>query len=133
MEKDIVDILKNLIGGNLAFIGLIFTSLGIIFSFKDNWKTKSLKRSPEFTKFINSHIASVIIVVVLFLISFIIIIFHNNKVLFWSLFLIYTILTLYLCGLIIRIAFKYKSLIELLKDNSKPILSIEAHEHDNEE
>ncbi|EAI4317369.1 hypothetical protein A0X14_06840 [Campylobacter coli] len=133
MEKEIIDIIKSLISGNLTFIGLIFTSLGIIFSFKDNWKTKSLKKSNEFSQFINSHIISIIVVIALFLISFVIILFDNNKVLFYLLLLIYGILILCLCYLIVKIAFRYKSLIELLKDDSKPILSIEAHDNEEEE
>lgn len=66
MEKEIIDIIKSLIGGNLAFIGLIFTSLGIILSIKDNWKTKALRKSKEFHDFLSLNVWCVILTILLF-------------------------------------------------------------------
>lgn len=130
MEQDIIDIVKNLMSGTLALIGLIFTSLGIILGIKDNWKTKRLRKSDEFTHFISMNVCCVICSVVLLLVSFVIIFCKECKVVFWIALALYGVVLLRIIILLISIVLRYKSLIIILSDDTKPKLSIEKSNDD---
>lgn len=130
MEKEIIEIVKSLIGGNLTFIGLIFTSLGIILSIKDNWKTKTLRKSEEFNDFLSLNVWCVILTILLFALSCLIIIFQKYCVVFWVLFIVYMLFILILFYFIIKIILRYRSLILLLNDDKKPELSIHSDKND---
>lgn len=130
MEKEIIEIVKSLIGGNLTFIGLIFTSLGIILSIKDNWKTKILRKSEEFNNFLSLNVWCIILTILLFILSCLIIIFQNYYLTFWILFVVYMLFILILFYFIIKIILRYRSLILLLNDDKKPELSIQADKND---
>ena len=130
MEKEIIEIVKSLLGGNLTFIGLIFTSLGIILSIKDNWKTKILRKSNEFNNFLSLNVWCVILTILLFILSCLIIIFQNYYLTFWILFVAYMLFILILFYFIIKIILRYRSLILLLNDDKKPELSIQADKND---
>lgn len=133
MEATISEIIKILIGANLTFIGLIFTSLGIILSIKnDNWKIKHLKKSSVFDKFVRNNICCVKITIVLLLLSVFIILLGNAsyKIFFWAFCLVYTILLLLLCCLVLSVANKYYKLIKLINDDNEPILSIDSRNDD---
>lgn len=131
MEQDIIDIVKNLMSGTLAFIGLIFTSLGIILNIKDNWKTKRLRKSDEFTHFITMNIRCVIYAVLLLFISFIIIFCKEYKSAFRFFSILYGVIFLLIIILLIKIILRYKLLIVLLNDDIKPELSIEKSSDDD--
>lgn len=130
MEKEIIEIVKSLLGGNLTFIGLIFTSLGIILSIKDNWKTKTLRKSEEFNNFLSLNVWCVILTILLCILSCLIIIFQNYYLTFWILFVAYMLFILILFYFIIKIILRYRSLILLLNDDKKPELSIQADKND---
>lgn len=130
MEKEIIEIVKSLLSGNLTFIGLIFTSLGIIFSIKDNWKTKTLRKSEEFNNFLSLNVWCVILTILLCILSCLIIIFQNYYLTFWILFVAYMLFILILFYFIIKIILRYRSLILLLNDDKKPELSIQADKND---
>lgn len=130
MEKEIIDIIKSLIGGNLAFIGLIFTSLGIILSIKDNWKTKTLRKSEEFNNFLSLNVWCVILTILLFVFACLIVIFQKYLIVFWILFAVHMLFMLILFCCIIKIILRYRSLILLLNDDKKPELSIQADKND---
>ncbi len=126
MENVIVNIAENLIGSSFTFIGLIFTSLGIILNIKENWKIKQLQKSDSFDRFILNNVLCVVCVLLFILVSFAIIIakYFDIKILFWSIFVIYALLFMIVCYLIVNIVFKYYKLILLAKNDDKPILSI---------
>lgn len=130
MEKEIIDIIKSLIGGNLTFIGLIFTSLGIILSIKDNWKTKTLRKSEEFNIFLSLNVWCVILTILLFVLACLIVIFQKYLIVFWILFAVYMLFMLILFCCIIKIILRYRSLILLLSDDKKPELSIPSDYND---
>lgn len=130
MEKEIIEIVKSLLSGNLTFIGLIFTSLGIILSIKDNWKTKTLRKSEEFNNFLSLNVWCVILTILLCILSCLIIIFQNYYLTFWILFVAYMLFILILFYFIIKIILRYRSLILLLNDDKKPELSIQADKND---
>lgn len=130
MEKEIIEIVKSLIGGNLTFIGLIFTSLGIILSIKDNWKTKTLRKSKEFHDFLSLNVWCVILTILLFVLAYLIVIFQKYLIVFWILFAVHMLFMLILFYCIIKIILRYRSLILLLSDDKKPELSIQADKND---
>ena len=131
MEQDIIDIVRNLMSGTLAFIGLIFTSLGIILNIKDNWKTKRLRKSDEFIHFISMNVCCVVYAVVLLLLSFVIIFCKEYKVVFLVFSTLYGVVLLLIMILLVKIVLRYKSLIILLNDDTKPELSIEKSNIDD--
>lgn len=131
MEQDIIDIVRNLMSGTLAFIGLIFTSLGIILNIKDNWKTKRLRKSDEFIHFISMNVCCVVYAVVLLLLSFVIIFCKEYKVVFLVFSTLYGVVLLLIMILLVKIVLRYKSLIVLLNDDTKPELSIEKSNIDD--
>lgn len=131
MEQDIIDIVRNLMSGTLAFIGLIFTSLGIILNIKDNWKTKRLRKSDEFIHFISMNVCCVVYAVVLLLLSFVIIFCKEYKVVFWVFSTLYGVVLLLIMIQLVKIVLRYKSLIILLNDDTKPELSIEKSNIDD--
>ncbi len=130
MEQDIIDIVRNLMSGTLAFIGLIFTSLGIILNIKDNWKTKRLRKSNEFTHFIAMNVRCVVYAALLLFFSFFIIFCKEYKVVFWVFSTLYGVVLLFIMVLLVKIVLRYKSLIILLNDDTKPELSIEKSDDD---
>lgn len=131
MEQDIIDVVKNLMSGTLAFIGLIFTSLGIILNIKDNWKTKRLRKSDEFIHFISMNVWCVVYAVVLLFISFVIVFCKECEVVFWIVSILYGLVFLLIIILLVKIVLRYKSLIILLNDDTKPELSIEKSNIDD--
>lgn len=131
MEQNIIDIVKNLMSGTLTFIGLIFTSLGIILNIKDNWKTKQLRKSDEFINFITMNVWCIIYAILLLFISFIIIFCKEYKIIFWIASAIYGVIILLIIALLIKIILRYKLLIMLLNDDTKPELSIEKSNEDD--
>lgn len=131
MEQDIIDIVRNLMSGTLAFIGLIFTSLGIILNIKDNWKTKRLRKGNEFTHFIAMNVRCVVYAVLLLLLSFVIIFCKEYKVVFLVFSTLYGVVLLLIMILLVKIVLRYKSLIILLNDDTKPELSIEKSNIDD--
>ncbi len=131
MEQDIIDIVRNLMSGTLAFIGLIFTSLGIILNIKDNWKTKRLRKSDEFIHFISMNVWCVVYAVLLLLLSFVIIFCKEYKAVFWIVSIFYGVVLLLIMMLLLKIILKYKLLIILLNDDTKPELSIEKSNIDD--
>lgn len=131
MEQDIIDIVRNLMSGTLAFIGLIFTSLGIILNIKDNWKTKRLRKGNEFTHFIAMNVRCVVYAVLLLLLSFVIIFCKEYKVVFLVFSTLYGVVLLLIMILLVKIVLRYKSLIVLLNDDTKPELSIEKSNIDD--
>ena len=131
MEQDIIDIVRNLMSGTLAFIGLIFTSLGIILNIKDNWKTKRLRKGNEFTHFIAMNVRCVVYAVLLLLLSFVIIFCKEYKVVFLVFSTLYGVVLLLIMILLVKIVLRYKSLIILLNDDTKSELSIEKSNIDD--
>lgn len=131
MEQNIINIITNLMSGTLAFIGLIFTSLGIILNIKDNWKTKHLRKSNEFINFITMNVWCVVCAVLLLFLSFIVLFCKDYKFVFLIVSIMYSIIFLLIIILLIKITLRYKQLIILLNDDTKPELSIEKSSNDD--
>lgn len=127
MEDLILDIAKELLAVSIGFVGLVFTSLSILMTLKDdNWKIAKLKKSQEFKKFIALNTNTVIGFVVLFIIS---IIFLSLKklslfpdTLIYGLY-IYLLYLMYLSFNICLIAYRYKQIIILMSNATKPTLN----------
>lgn len=131
MEQNIINIVTNLMSGTLTFIGLIFTSLGIILNIKDNWKTKHLRKGNEFIDFLTMNVWCVICAVLLLFFSFIIIFCKEYKIVFWIASIVYSIIFLLIIVLLIKIILRYKLLIILLNDDIKPEISIKKSSDDD--
>lgn len=127
METFILSLIKDLLAITIGFVGLIFTSLSILMTLnEDNWKIKTLKKSKKFKDFITLNTNTAIGFVILFIISIIILLFkelnlyHNN---FTYLLYGYGIYLFYLLCKVILIAYRYKQIIILMTDKSKPTIS----------
>lgn len=127
MEAFLLSLIKDLLAISIGFVGLIFTSLSILMTLnEDNWKVKTLKKSQRFKDFISLNTNTAIGFVLLFIISIILLslkelnLFHNNLI-----YLLYGYSTylLYLLIRIILIAYRYKQIIILMTDKSKPTIS----------
>lgn len=128
METLILNIAKELLAVSIGFIALVFTSLSILMTLKDdNWKIESLKKSKVFKDFISLNTNTVFGFIVLFIISIALLIIkeinllEKNLIYALYLYLVYLIYLLFNVGLI---AHKYKKIIILMSDNSKPTISV---------
>lgn len=127
MEELILKIAEQLLAVSIGFVGLIFTSLSIIMTLNnDNWKIKKLKKSKQFKNFVNINANTAIGFIVLFIIS--ILLLSLKKTLLIEEYLIYGLYTylLYLFYLSYRvgvIAYRYKQIIILILDDTKPTIS----------
>lgn len=126
----IKEIIKILMGGSLTFIGLIFTSLGIILTMQDNWKTKAVRTSKEFKTFLNQNVRCVISSLIIFIFSILFLLIkdldgHHFFVVLNILILIFS--TISVCYYIVCIVFNYKKLIELKSDDTKPNFSFKSY------
>jgi|GEM_PF-3310296 len=127
MDELILKIANELLGVSIGFVGLIFTSLSILMTLKDdNWKIKKLKRSQEFKNFVAINTNTAIGFVIFFVLSIIIMslnelnLYENNLT---YLLYIYMIYLFYLSYKIILIAYRYKQIVILMLDDKKPIIS----------
>jgi len=128
METLILNIAKELLAVSIGFIALVFTSLSILMTLKDdNWKIESLKKSKVFKDFISLNTNTVFGFIVLFIISIALLIskelnlLDKNLIYALYLYLVYLVYLLFNVGLI---AYKYKKIIILMSNNSKPTISI---------
>jgi len=128
MESLILNIAKELLAVSIGFIALVFTSLSILMTLKDdNWKIESLKKSKVFKDFISLNTNTVFGFIVLFIISIALLIIkeinllEKNLIYALYLYLVYLVYLLFNVGLI---AYKYKKIIILMSDNSKPTISV---------
>jgi len=128
METLILNIAKELLAVSIGFIALVFTSLSILMTLKDdNWKIESLKKSKVFKDFISLNTNTVFGFIILFIISIALLIIkeinllEKNLIYALYLYLVYLIYLLFNVGLI---AHKYKKIIILMSDNSKPTISV---------
>jgi len=126
MESFILSITKELLAVSIGFVGLIFTSLSILMTLSDdNWKIAKLKKSNDFKKFITLNTNTAIGFILLFILSVMLLLLKELSIL--QNFLIYGLYfyLLYLGKLslnICLIAYKYKQIIILLSNSSKPKL-----------
>lgn len=127
MEDLILKIAEQLLGVSIGFVGLVFTSLSILMTLKDeNWKIKKLKRTNQFKEFVELNTNTAIGFIIFFIFSIIVLIL--KKVDFNAEYLLY-ILYCYMFYLailsinVIKISHKYKQIIILMLDDSKPIIS----------
>ena len=127
MEELILKIAEQLLAVSIGFVGLIFTSLSIIMTLNnDNWKIKRLKKSKQFEDFVSINANTAIGFIVLFIIS--ILLLSLKKILLFEEYLIYGLYSylfylLYLSCCVIVIAYRYKQIIILTLDDSKPTIS----------
>jgi len=127
MEELILKITEQLLAVSIGFVGLIFTSLSIIMTLNsDNWKIKKLKKSKQFKDFVNINTNTAIGFIILFIFS--ILLLALNKTLWIEEYLIYglygyLIYLFYLSYRVILIAYRYKQIIILMLDDSKPTIS----------
>jgi hypothetical protein len=127
MEELILKIAEQLLAVSIGFVGLIFTSLSIIMTLNnDNWKIKRLKKSKQFEDFVSINANTAIGFIVLFIIS--ILLLSLKKILLFEEYLIYGLYSylfylFYLSCRVIVIAYRYKQIIILTLDDSKPTIS----------
>jgi hypothetical protein len=127
MEELILKIAEQLLAVSIGFVGLIFTSLSIIMTLNnDNWKIKRLKKSKQFEDFVGINANTAIGFIVLFIIS--ILLLSLKKILLFEGYLIYGLYSylfylFYLSYRVIVIAYRYKQIIILTLDDSKPTIS----------
>ncbi|MCW8837787.1 MAG: hypothetical protein OQK11_03705 [Thiovulaceae bacterium] len=127
MEDLILDIAKELLAVSIGFVGLVFTSLSILMTLKDdNWKIAKLKKSQEFKNFIALNTNTVIGFVVLFIVSITFLALKKlslfSDTLIYGLY-IYLLYLIYLSFNICLIAYRYKQIIILMSDTTKPTLN----------
>lgn len=68
MEELIIKISEQMIGTSITFVGLLFTSLSILMTLKDdNWKIKRLKQTNQFKKFVSLNTNTAIGFIVVFI------------------------------------------------------------------
>lgn len=127
MEELILKIAEQLLGVSIGFVGLVFTSLSILMTLKDeNWKIKKLKRSNQFKEFVELNTNTAIGFIIFFIFS--IIVLALKKIGFSAEYLLY-ILYCYMFYLailsinVIKISHKYKQIIILMLDDTKPTIS----------
>jgi hypothetical protein len=92
----------------------------------DNWKIKKLKKSKQFKDFVNINTNTAIGFIILFIFS--ILLLALNKTLWIEEYLIYglysyLIYLFYLSYRVVLIAYRYKQIIILMLDDSKPTIS----------
>lgn len=127
MEALILKVAEQLLGVSIGFVGLLFTSLSILMTLKDdNWKIKKLKKSDQFKKFVELNTNTAIGFIGLFVVS--IILLSIKKVDFAGEYLIYGLYAymLYLAYLAFKVALiahKYKQIIIIMLDDTKPVIS----------
>lgn len=120
MEELILKISEQMIGTSITFVGLLFTSLSILMTLKDdNWKIKRLKQTNQFKKFVSLNTNTAIGFIVVFIFSIII---KIGLVYIYILYL-YLFCLLFLSFNICKIAYRYKQIIILMLDNTKPYIS----------
>lgn len=127
MEALILKIAEQLLGVSIGFVGLLFTSLSILMTIKDeNWKIKKLKKSNQFKAFVSLNTNTAIGFIILFVFSIIILALKNTEL--FPEYLIY-VLYIYLIYLLTlsfnvgKIAYRYKQIIILMLDDTKPTIS----------
>ena len=127
MEELILKIAEQLLAVSIGFVGLIFTSLSIIMTLNnDNWKIKKLKRSKQFKDFVNINTNTAIGFILLFIISILLLSLKKTSILEEYLiyglysYLVYLLYLSYKVGLI---AYRYKQIIILMLDDTKPTIS----------
>lgn len=127
MEELILKIAEQLLAVSIGFVGLIFTSLSIIMTLNnDNWKIKKLKRSKQFKDFVNINTNTAIGFILLFIISILLLSLKKTSILEGYLiyglysYLVYLLYLSYKVGLI---AYRYKQIIILMLDDTKPTIS----------
>jgi hypothetical protein len=127
MEELILKIAEQLLAVSIGFVGLIFTSLSIIMTLNnDNWKIKKLKRSKQFKDFVNINTNTAIGFILLFIISILLLSIKKTSIieeyLIYGLYS-YLIYLLYLSYKVGLIAYRYKQIIILMLDDTKPTIS----------
>lgn len=127
MEELILKIVEQLLAVSIGFVGLIFTSLSIIMTLNnDNWKIKKLKKSKQFKDFVSINANTAIGFIILFIISILLLSLDKTSLageyLIYGLYsyLLYLFYLSYKVGLI---AYRYKQIIILMLDDSKPTIS----------
>ena len=127
MEELILKIAEQLLGVSIGFVGLVFTSLSILMTLKDeNWKIKRLKRTNQFKEFVKLNTNTAIGFIIFFIFSIIVLILKKTE--FSAEYLLY-ILYCYMFYLailsinVIKISQKYKQIIILMLDDTKPTIS----------
>jgi len=127
MEELILKIAEQLLAVSIGFVGLIFTSLSIIMTLNnDNWKIKKLKKSKQFKDFVSINANTAIGFIVLFIISILLLSLKKTSIieeyLIYGLYS-YLVYLFYLSYKVILIAYRYKQIIILMLDDSKPTVS----------
>ena len=127
MEELILKIAEQLLAVSIGFVGLIFTSLSIIMTLNnDNWKIKKLKKSKQFKDFVSINANTAIGFIVLFIISILLLSLKETllieEYLIYGLY-VYLLYLFYLSYRVGLIAYRYKQIIILMLDDSKPTIS----------
>jgi hypothetical protein len=128
METFLLSLIKDLLAISIGFVGLIFTSLSILMTLNENnWKIKTFKKSDKFKNFITLNANTAIGFVILFILSIILLSLKELNLFSTNLIYLlygYSAYLLYLLSKVILIAYRYKQIIILMSDNSKPTTSI---------
>lgn len=127
METLILKIAEQLLGISIGFVGLLFTSLSILMTIKDdNWKIKKLKKSNQFKEFVALNTNTAIGFIVFFILSVIVLVLKNIPLMTENFIYVLYAYVLYLIWLVFKvgmIAYRYKQIIILMLDDTKPTIS----------
>ena len=127
METLILKIAEQLLAISIGFVGLLFTSLSILMTIKDdNWKIKKLKKSKQFKDFVALNTNTAIGFIIFFVLSIIVLALKNIPLATENFIYILYAYLLYLIWLVFRvgvIAYRYKQIITLMLDDTKPTIS----------
>ena len=131
METTIIEIIKSLLSITIGFVALILTAYSILMTLPDtNWKIVKLKKSDQYKKFIQSISNLAIGFTILFLYSIFILIVNKFFHIYYptilsGLLYLYLALLFILSINIIRLLIKFKKIIIISSDSTKPKLSMD--------
>ena len=138
MEEIVFSIVKELLSITIGFVALVLTAFSILMTLPDtNWKIVELKKSTQYKTFIQSISNLAIGFTVLFLYSLFILISKEYLHLHYPVFLqillySYIVLLIILSMNLIRLLIKFKKIIILSSDSTKPTLDMNKTEDDEE-
>jgi hypothetical protein len=130
MEDVILSIVKELLSVTIGFVALILTAYSILMTLPDtNWKIVKVKKSEQYKSFIKSISNLAIGFTGLFLYSVLILITKEYICIDYALafkfsLYLYIVLLFILCINLIRLLLKFKKIIILSSDSTKPKLDM---------
>jgi len=130
MENVVLSIVKELLSISIGFVGLIFAAFSILMTLSDeNWKIKKLRHSDKYKIFIGSLSNLGVAFLLFFILSIIILIIEpiiktNYPSIIQYVLYFYIFALISLATKTIMILNKFKKIVILFSDSTKPLLDI---------